>query len=202
MYKIVPYSDSLDLEEFYSMATNRGFYNNNSKQVLVDTFSHCDRYQTWILYYNNRAVGSVSAHSLEELGILGNSYRIGARLCSFDHLIGDRKTLRTRNTVLVNHQSLTSQFLVPICIEWAGRNKDLYLSTNENKVGTQRLVHQIACPVWKKIGILEDPIDLEYRNTIQSFWKVNVSEFYKQLKKYQWLDAKLALREHLGYDIT
>lgn len=202
MYKIVPYSDSLDLEEFYSMATNRGFYNNNSKQVLVDTFSHCDRYQTWMLYYNNRAVGSVSAHSLEELGILGNSYRIGARLCSFDHLIGDRKTLRTRNTVLVNHQSLTSQFLVPICIEWAGRNKNLYLSTNENKVGTQRLVHQIACPVWKKTRILDNPIELEYRTAIQSFWKLDVENFYNQLGKNWWPEAQDALTDLLGYKIV
>lgn len=202
MYRIYEYNDNLNLDQFYKTATERGFYNNNSKEKLVDTFTHLNSWKVWIVYYNNTAVGSVAAHSLEELGILGNAYRIGARLCSFDNLIGDRKTLRTRNTVLVKHQSLTSQLLIPICIEWLGKEKDLYLSTNENETGSQRLVHKTACPTWNKSGILDKPIDLEYRNAIQSFWKVNVEEFYTQLRKHQWPEARLALREYLGYDIV
>jgi hypothetical protein len=193
MFRIHEYSDSLNLDKFYRTATERKFYNNNSKERLIDTFKHLDFWKVWIVYYNEIAVGSVAAHSLEELGILGDAYRIGARLCSFDNLIGERKTLRTANTVLAKHQSLTSQLLVPICIDYLGKDKDLYLSTNENEIGTQRLVHRIACPIWRKIGVLSDPIELEYRSTIQSFWRVNTEEFYHQMETYWWPEARLAL---------
>lgn len=195
MFRIYEYNDSLNLDEFYKTATERKFYNNNSKEKLIDTFKHLDFWKVWIVYYNDIAVGSVAAHSLEELGVLGDAYRIGARLCSFDHLIGERKTLRTANTVLAKHQSLTSQLLVPICINYLGKDKELYLSTNENEVGTQRLVHRIACPTWKEIGVLEAPIELEYRGAIQSFWRVNTEEFYRQMEIYWWAEARLALEQ-------
>ena len=83
--------------------------------------------------------------------------------------------------------------LVPVCIEWLGRDKDLYLSTNENHIGTQRYVHNIACPVWRDIGVLDNPIELEYRGAIQSFWRVNVDEFYRQMEIYWWPEARESL---------
>lgn len=202
MYKIVPYSDSLDLEEFYSLATDRGFYNNNSKQVLVDTFAHCDRYQTWILYYNDRAVGSVSAHSLEELSMLDNAYRIAARTCLFTDLTGKPKHLRSLNRIIKEHQNLTDQIFMPLCIEWAGRDKNLYISSNQNDHGTQKLVHSIYCPALNSTGALCDPIEFEYRLSIQSFWKLNIEKFYSQLNKNWWPEAKNALTDVLGYKIV
>lgn len=201
MYKIVNYSECLDLSDYYIEAESRGFYNNNSKQKLVDTWHHMDRWQVWMVYYNNQIVGSVAAHSLEELGILGEAYRIAARTCSFDNLTTQRKGLRTANSVINQHQTITGQLLLPLCIEWAGRDKSLYISSNENDTGTQKIVHKRYCPGLQKIGVVEAPIELEYRKAIQSFWKFNVELYYKQLRENQWPDAKSALQEYLGYEI-
>jgi hypothetical protein len=201
MYKIVEYSDNLDLTEFYRLASERGFYNNNSKEVLYDTFSHCERFQTWILFYNERAVGSVSSHSLEELGILGDAYRIAARTCVFTDISGKNNNMRSLERVIKQHQNLTAQIFIPLCIEWAGRDRDLYISSNENAHGTQRLVHNIFCPALNSTGALDNPIELEYRLSLQSFWKLNVDVFYNQLKEGQWNEAKFALQSYLGYTL-
>jgi hypothetical protein len=202
MYKIKEYSPDLDLSDYYRYAHERGFYNNDSREKLVDTWLHMNRWNLWFVYYGDKIVGSVVSHSLEELGILGDAYRIAVRTCSFDDLTKDRPGLRTANAVINRHQTITGQLLLPLCIEWAGRNKDLYISSNENDVGTQKIVHRRYCPGLQKIGVVEPPIDLEYRGAIQSFWKFNANVYYEQLKHNQWQDAKEALISYLGYNIT
>jgi len=196
MFTIKEYNDSLDLSQYYQLAHDRGFYNNDSKEKLINTWQHMDRWQVWLLYYNDQIVGSIAAHSLEELGILGDAYRIAARTCTFDDLTGQRKTLRTANTIIAKHQNLTAQLLLPLCIDWAGRDKDLYISSNENDTGTQKYVHKLYCPGLRKINILENPIELEYRGAIQSFWKMNVSEFYQQMEIHWWPEARAALADY------
>ena len=193
MFYIREYTDALDLADFYSTAHNRGFYNNDSKEKVIDTWLHMDRWQVWFLYYNDTIVGSIAAHSLEELGVLGDAYRIAARTCTFDDLTGQRKTLRTANTIIAKHQNLTAQFLLPLCIEWAGKDKDLYISSNENDTGTQKYVHRLYCPGLRKVNVLEDPVELEYRGAIQSFWRMNVPEFYNQMQVQWWPEATAAL---------
>lgn len=192
MYEIKEFNPSLDLEEFYSLAKQRGFENNSSKEVLYDTFAHLDRYNVWLLYYNNKAIGSVAAHSLEELGMLGDAYRIAARTMVFtDKLEGTSYGTGLRGiSVITKHQNPTAQFLIPKCIEWAGRDKNLFISSTENSVGTQRLVHNIFCPALNKIGALNDPIELNYRGSFHWFWQLNVDVFYKQLVNNWWLDSK------------
>jgi len=202
MYKIKEYSSDLDLSDYYRYAHERGFYNNDSQEKLVDTWLHMNRWNLWFVYYCDKIVGSVVSHSLEELGILGDAYRIAVRTCSFDDLTKDRPGLRTANAVINRHQTITGQLLLPLCIEWAGRNKNLYISSNENDVGTQKIVHRRYCPGLQKIGVVETPIDLEYRGAIQSFWKFNANVYYEQLKHNQWQDAKEALISYLGYNIT
>lgn len=193
MYKIKKYSEKLDLIDFYRLADERGFYNNNSKEKIIDTWQHMERWQVWFLYYNDIIVGSIAAHSLEELGVLGDAYRIAARTCTFDDLTGERKSLRTANTIIARHQNLTAQFLLPLCVEWAGKDKDLYISSNENDTGTQKYVHRLYCPGLRKVNVLEDPVELEYRGAIQSFWRMNVSEFYRQMEELWWPEARAAL---------
>jgi hypothetical protein len=193
MFKIKEYSTDLDLKEFYTLAHERGFYNNDSKEKVIDTWQHMDRWQVWFLYYNDTIVGSIAAHSLEELGVLGDAYRIAARTCTFDDLTGQRKSLRTANTIIAKHQNLTAQLLLPLCIEWAGKDKDLYISSNENDTGTQKYVHRLYCPGLRKINVLEDPVELEYRGAIQSFWRMNVPEFYNQMEVQWWPEARAAL---------
>lgn len=193
MYRIQEYTENLNLDEFYRLAHSRKFYNNDSKEKVIDTWKHMDRWQVWFLYYNDQIVGSIAAHSLEELGVLGDAYRIAARTCTFDDLTKQRLSLRTANTIIAKHQNLTAQLLLPLCIEWAGKDKDLYISSNENDTGTQKYVHRLYCPGLKKIGILEEPIELEYRRAIQSFWRMNVPEFYKQMEQQWWPEARAAL---------
>lgn len=189
MYEVVEFNKDLDLSEFYSLAKERGFENNSNQHVLYDTFSHLDRYNVWLLYYNKRAIGSVAAHSLEELGVLGDAYRIAARTCFFTGLDEKHYNLRTLNQIKT-HQSITPQFLIPACIEWAGRDKDLYISSTDNSVGTQRYVHKTYCPALQSTGVLEEPIELEYRGGFHCFWKVNVDVFYKQLVNNWWPESR------------
>jgi hypothetical protein len=201
MYKVEEYNDSLDLSDFYKLADEKGYHNNSSKEILVDTFKHYDRWATWFLSTNNQFVGSVSAHSLEELGILGDSFRMAARTCVLADLTERPKHMRSTNTIFKQHQHLTAQVFYPLCIEWAGRDKDLYISTNENESGKQRAVHRIYCPTLQDTGVLEEPIELEFRLSIQSFWKFNVETFYEQLNRNWWPAAKKAVEDCLGKEI-
>ena len=182
MYKIIPYTDDLDLREFYAEAEKKGFINNATKHMLVDCFCNEKESQVWILYYDNRAVGSVAAHSFDEMG--PKSYRIAARTCVFTDAI-PINTLRTRNQI-VTQQHITGQFLIPVCIEWAGRENNLYITSNNLEGGSQRLVHTVYFPAMVKTGQAEYICDMQYRGTIQSVWRLNVNRFYEELNKYRW----------------
>jgi hypothetical protein len=179
-YKIIPWSSELNLTEFYATAAERGFINNSTQKRLIDNFSNEREFQTWILYYNDLAVGSVAAHSLD---ILPNSYRICARTCVFsDHL--PLKQLRGLNYTIKQHQNVTAQYFIPKCIEWAGKDKNLYITSHASEVGTQRLVHKIYCPALEETGALKRTGELEYRGHLQTFWKLNVDIFLEQLNRY------------------
>lgn len=183
MYIIKKYNDLLDLSDFYSEADKRGFVNNNSKQSMIDCFKNEKEWCAWILYKNNIAVGSVSAHSLDILG--KNSYRICARTCVLTNLLSELYGNGLLNiNVIIKHQNVTDQFFIPICIDWAGKDKDLYITSNNSVVGSQRLVHSIYCPTLERMGILTKSTELVYRGHLQTFWKFNVDAFYNDLKKY------------------
>jgi hypothetical protein len=180
MYKIIPWSPELDLKDFYANALARGFENNASQKMLIDCFKNEREKQVWILYYNNDAVGSVAAHSFDEMG--PNSYRIAARTCVFSDMLPIRH-LRTRNQI-VTHQHVTSQFLIPACIDWAPAGSNLYITSNENQTGTQRLVHNIFGPAMEKSGQMSKIKNLFYRGTDQTVWQIFPDRFYKELNKY------------------
>jgi len=180
MYKIIPFSDDLDLEIFYRKAKGKGFINNASKHMLVDCFKKERKHQTWILYYNNNPVGSVAAHSFDEMG--KNSYRIAARTCVLTDEI-PTPTLRTRNQI-VTQQHVTGQFLIPACIEWAGKKNNLYITSNNLEGGSQRLVHNVYFPAMVKTGQAEEICEMEYRGTWQTVWKLDVKKFYQTLNAH------------------
>jgi hypothetical protein len=178
MYKLVPWTPELNLENFYRNATDKGYDNNSSQTVLVDCFNNEREKQVWILYYNNQPVGSVAAHSFPEMG--ANAYRICARTCVLtDHTHFNH--LRTLKKTIQQHQNITAQYYIPQCIGWAGASKDLYISSNESAAGSQRLVHNIYCPALEKIGTLSNCGTIDYRGTEQTVWKLNVFEFFRQL---------------------
>ena len=174
MYKVIPWSSDLDLSAFYKEADKRGFVNNNSQQSMIDCFRNEKEWQVWILYYNDIAVGSVAAHSIDE------GYRICARTCVLTDLI-PTSTLRTRNQI-INHQHVTAQFLMPACIEWVGNN-DMYITSHPSEVGTQRLVHKIWGPALESTGALTRAFEKNYRGHVQTFWKLNKDVFLEQLNK-------------------
>lgn len=181
MYKVVPWSPELDLTEFYATARVRGFENNASQQMLVDCFKNEQEKQVWILYYNKIAVGSVAAHSFDN--VMGeNSYRIAARTCVFSDLLPLR-SLRTRNEI-VTHQHVTSQFLIPACIAWAPTGSNLYITTNENDAGTQKLVHRIFAPAMEATGQMKRIKDVDYRGTRQTVWQLFPDKFLQELNRY------------------
>jgi hypothetical protein len=180
MYKIIPWTPELDLTEFYATAEAKGFTNNASQKMLVDSLAKEKAWCVWILYYNDKAIGSVGAHSFPEMG--EDAFRIAVRTCVFTDLL-PMNTLRTRNQI-VTHQHVTSQFLIPACIEWTPPWADLYITSNESSVGTQRLVHNIFGPAMESSGQMKRIKEIEYRGTKQTVWQLFPDKFLEELGKH------------------
>lgn len=179
-YRLIPYSDDIDLTAFYQEATARGFHNNVNKAILVDSIAKERLWRVWILYHHDEIVGTTAAHSFDEMG--ENSFRIAVRTCAFT----DRmpiKRLRTR-TGVVEHQHVSPQFFMTAGIDWAGKEKNFYITSNANNWGTQEKVNRTWAPILAKTGCLENAGQLHYRGVDQTVWRVNVPVFYDQLEKY------------------
>jgi hypothetical protein len=181
MYKIVPWNKDLDLSNFYQDAEKRGFFNNASEKMLIGSFKNEKEKQVWILYYNDEPIGSVAAHSLDIFSDQ-NSYRIAARTCVFSDKL-PLTSLRTPKQI-IEHQHVTAQLLIPACIEWAGIDKNLYITSHPSPVGTQKLVHNIFCPLLERSGVLKKIVDKDYRGHVQTFWKLEPQLFLDQLNKF------------------
>jgi hypothetical protein len=184
MYKLKEWSVDLDLTEFYAKAAVRGFENNSSQKVMVDCFNNEKQKQVWILYQDNDPVGSVAAHSFDD--VMGEgSYRVLTRVCSFAEARKDKKLLTFKK--LMEHQTLTDQFFFPICADWAGR-KNLYATSNDSKMGSQRLVHNYYFPGLEQKGIAARIKNVVYRGLEQTVWKLDADAFEESLNKYpRWI---------------
>lgn len=180
MYKIVPWNKDLDLTDFYKEAEKRGFVNNASQRAMIDPIRREAEWQVWILYCNNRAVGSVAAHSMEE------GYRILSRTCIFTNMLEGSYARGVRSAnVISTHQNPAAQFFIPVCIEWAKcSKKPMYITSHPSKVGTQRHIHKIWGPILEKTGVLTREFEKEYRSHLQTFWKLNTDVFLEELNKY------------------
>jgi hypothetical protein len=177
MYKIVKWTPALDLTNFYAEAERRGFVNNATQKMLVDSISNEREWCVWILYYNDTAVGTVGAHTLD---MIPNAVRICVRTCAFTDML-PTPSLRTR-VGITSHQHVTAQFFMPVCIDWAG-DRDMYITSHPSEVGTQRLVHTVWGPTLAMTGVLQQGEELEYRGHKQTFWKLNKDIFLEQLNK-------------------
>lgn len=178
-FKIVSWSDDLDLKEFYATAESKGFTNNASQKMLVDSLAKEKSWAVWILYYYDKAVGSVAAHSFPEMG--EDAFRIAARTCVFSDQI-PIPSIRTRNQI-VTHQHITSQFLIPTCIAWTPPWANLYITSNENSAGTQRLVHNIFAPAMEATGQMKRIKEINYRGTMQTVWELFPKRFLEELER-------------------
>jgi hypothetical protein len=180
MYKIKTWTSDLDLTSFYEQARIKGFDNNSSKEMLIDSLSSEKEKQVWILFYKDTAVGSVASHSFPEMG--DNCYRIATRTCVLSHLL-PKVSLRTVNQIKT-HQHVTSQVLIPACIDWAPKGSRLFITTNQSSVGTQRLVHNIYGPAMVEQGSLKRIKELDYRGHTQTVWELFPDKFYETLNQY------------------
>jgi len=180
MYEIITWNENLDLSEFYSLAAEKGFENNASQKMLVDCFRKEREWNVWILYKNNKPIGSVAAHSFDD--VMGeNTYRIAARTCIITDK-SDKNTLRTRNQI-VTHQHYTSQFLIPACLAWVPDSSSIYITTNSLESGTQRLVNKIFAPAMEKTGQMKYIKDVEYRGCQQNIWQLYPEKFWEEMSK-------------------
>jgi hypothetical protein len=182
MYKIVPWSESLDLTYFYDQARYRGFVNNQSQKVMVDCFRSEKEWAVWILYENDLPIGSVAAHTFNE--VMGeNTFRILTRVCTFAEA-RPSNGLITPKRLIAEHQNLTDQFLLPTCINWVNNRGRMFATSNASKEASQRLVHSHYFPTLAKIGIVEKIKDVTYRNTYQTVWEIFPDKFLENLNKY------------------
>lgn len=184
MHNVIPWSNKLDLEVFYAKAHERRFVNNSSEKALVNCFDNEREKQVWILYFKGVPVGSVAAHSFDD--VMGaNSYRIAARTCVFtDHLEGAYGTALRTISVVTEHQNPTAQFLIPTCINWCPKGSALYITSNNNDAGSQRRVHTIFGPTLESQGTMKRIKDVYYRNTNQTVWQFFPDVFYEQINSY------------------
>jgi hypothetical protein len=186
MFKLVEWNESLDLSDFYTEAFRRGFVNNSSQKAMIDCFKNERDWNAWILYENERAIGSVAAHSFDD--VVPSGYRILTRVCTFAEGRKD-KGLITPKRLVAEHQNLTDQFLLPQCLDWVGTKGRVFATSNKSKEASQRLVHSYYFPTLEKIGVVSKYIDnVHYRHTDQTVWEIHPDKFYANLERYpRWV---------------
>lgn len=182
MYKIIEWNEKLDLSEFYAECSKRGFINNSSQKMMIDCFKNEKEWNAWILYKDSKAIGSVVVHSFDDM--MGpNSYRILARTCVLDGVVNGGG-LGTPRKYIQQHQNITCQFFIPLCIEWCGKGNKLYATSNESKEASQKLVHNIYFPLLAKQGEFKKIKNIYYRYTNQTVWQLDPDKFLENLSKY------------------
>lgn len=181
MYKVIPWSADLDLKDFYTKAKNRGFVNNSSQKAMIDCFRNEREWNAWILYNEDKAVGSVAAHSFDD--VMPGGYRILTRVCVFaEERAGSGLT--TPAKVIAEHQNYTDQFLLPQCIKWVAGRGRMFSTSNASKQASQRLVHSYYFPTLAKIGIATKVKEIHYRHTDQTVWEIHPDKFLENLARY------------------
>jgi hypothetical protein len=185
MHTLVEWTPKLDLSDFYAEATRRGFVNNSSQKAMIDCFQNEREWNAWILYEDDRAIGSVAAHSFDD--VIPNSYRILTRVCTFAEA-RQSKGLITPKRLVAEHQNLTDQFLLPKCIEWVAGRGRMFATSNKSKEASQRLVHSYYFPTLEKLGIVTNVREVHYRHTDQTVWEIHADKFLENLERYpRWI---------------
>lgn len=168
---VKPWTPELDLTFFYEESKKRGFVNNATEKMLVQSLSNEEEMMVWIVYYNNLPVASFAAHKLDFLP----GYRICTRICAFTDLM-PLTSIRTRKEIADQHH-ITGQIFIPVTIDHYGRDKNFYISTHPSEVGTQRAVHNVWAPALVSNNTIQLETIATYRGHEQHFWKLNVDVF-------------------------
>ena len=152
---------------------------------MIDCFRSEREWEAWILYKDGQAIGSVAAHSFDD--VVPGGYRILTRVCTFAEARKD-KGLITPKRLVAQHQNLTDQFLLPQCLKWVGDKGRVFATSNASKEASQRLVHSYYFPTLAKIGIVSKVKEVHYRHTDQTVWEIHPEKFYENLELYpRWV---------------
>ena len=166
-FNLIEWNPKLNLDDFYKEAGKKGFVNNSSQKSMIDCFKNEKEWNAWILYKNDKAVGSVAAHSFDD--VMGpETYRVLTRVCAFPE-VQSRKELLTINRMMRQHQHISDQFFLPKCIAWS-QGKNIYATSNNNPDASQRLVHKFYFPTLEEMKIVKKVKNVFYRGTEQTVW--------------------------------
>lgn len=180
-YRLIPFSEDLDLTEFYAECSRRGFENNSSQKAMFDCFKNEREWAGWLLEYQGEIIGGVCCHSFDD--VMGpGSYRLLARTVCFTDR--SHKPMHNVRGFVFKHQCVASQFYMPVAIAWAGTDKKFYGTSNANSVGTSRISHNIWFPKHVEQGTFYKAKDAFYRGWNQSIWGLNLDIYFEQLKKF------------------
>lgn len=185
MFKLVEWSPDLDLTDFYAEAARRGFVNNANQQRMIDCFRNEREWNAWILYQDKKPIGSVAAHSFDD--VMPGGYRILTRVCTFGEARPHNGLVKAHR-LCAEHQNLNDQFLLPQCLEWVNGRGRCFATSNASKEASQRLVHSIYFPTLAKVGVVSKIKDVHYRHTDQTVWEIHPEKFYENLERYpRWI---------------
>lgn len=184
-FNLIEWNPKLNLDDFYKEAGKKGFVNNSSQKSMIDCFKNEKEWNAWILYKNDKAVGSVAAHSFDD--VMGpETYRVLTRVCAFPE-VQSRKGLLTINRMMRQHQHISDQFFLPKCIAWS-QGKNIYATSNNNPDASQRLVHKFYFPTLEEMKIVKKVKNVFYRGTEQTVWQIYPDEFLCSINRYhRWL---------------
>lgn len=178
-YRLIPYSENLDLSEFYAECDRRGFQNNSSQRAMFDCFRNEREWAGWLLEYNQEIVGGVCAHSFDDVMGAG-SYRLLTRTVVFS----DRchRQVHSVRGFIHQHQSVASQIYIPAAIAWAGTGKRFFATSNNNQIGDQQRVNRVWFPKNAQQGTFKNAGEIHYRGWDQTVWELNLDTYYQQLR--------------------
>jgi len=183
MYKMIEWSEDLNLTSFYKKAAEKGFVNNSSQAAMIDCFRNEREWNAWILYQNFIPIGSVAAHSFDD--VMGpNTYRILTRVCTFGEA-RPSNGLITPKKLIAQHQNLTDQFLTPACLEWVNGRGRVFATSNNSKDASQRLVHKYYFPTLAKLDVVKKVKEMDYRGINQTIWEIFPDKFMENLNKFE-----------------
>ena len=193
MFYLKEWNEHLDLNEFYLTCAGKGYMNNCSQKRLVGSIQKEKEWNCWILYSGETAIGSVAAHSFDD--VMGpNTYRILARTCAFTEYSPIKNSHVVTRQNAKEHQHFTDQFFFPVCLEWAGNNR-VFATSNSSDVTlvkTERLIHNYYFPLLESLGLVTRISTFMYKNTPQTVWEIHKEPFLSHLNQY----PRWALNEH------
>jgi len=181
MFSIKEWNPDLDLSFFYKECKKRGHINNSSKKQMIDCFKNEKHWNVWILYHYNTPIGSVAAHSFDD--VMGeNSYRILTRTCALSKY-APITGLLTKNKMILEHQHFTAQFFLETCVKWCKSDR-LYSTSNYSDCASQKIVNRLYFPTLAKKNLVEFVKTQNYRGLPQNIWKINHEAFLADLNRY------------------